>query len=450
MFMRKRQLESAAAHLSQAIRFKTIPASQPTKWDFAPFDAFIQYLETAYPLCHHRMETTRAGGYGLIYHLKGINRDALPLLLLAHYDVSPVSSQSLERWRFDPFSGSQAEDCIWGRGALTDKAALISIFEALETILEKGQQPERDLYLAVGYDAALGGQLSAPRIARFFTEQHLHFQCILDEGGLYLTDFFKNCANPMAFVGVGAKGRAEIKMTLPLTGGSASLGDLSGCTTGDFFDLMNRIARRPMASRLTDTTLEMVRIIAPFYPQPAAALLSQPQLVPALLLRELAKDPLTRSMIRTTIIPAVTQCGYDSGALPDCASAIFACRSLPGETAETICAHLRKLAGDLPVTLEVLSKQAPSLIGDLGSAPGDYLSTCIEIDFPNTVIAPYLSLEGSDISPFEALCDQIFQFTPIPLSRSALSSIRGIDEHIAVEKLGDAIDFYTNFVMDYH
>ncbi|MGL4547081.1 hypothetical protein [Eubacterium aggregans] len=44
--------------------------------------------------------------------------------------------------------------------------------------------------MAIGFDEEIGGDLGPPRIARFFKDQNLRFECILDEGGMCLEGFF--------------------------------------------------------------------------------------------------------------------------------------------------------------------------------------------------------------------------------------------------------------------
>src|SRR5689334_7674433 len=53
----------------------------------------------------------------LVARLKGSGRQA-PLLLSGHLDVVPAEA---EAWRHPPFSATEADGCIWGRGAVDMK-----------------------------------------------------------------------------------------------------------------------------------------------------------------------------------------------------------------------------------------------------------------------------------------------------------------------------------------
>ena len=48
------------------------------------------------------------------------------------------------------YEGYNDGEFIWGRGALDMKNHLISVMEAVETLLEEGFEPERDVYLLFG------------------------------------------------------------------------------------------------------------------------------------------------------------------------------------------------------------------------------------------------------------------------------------------------------------
>ena len=80
------------------------------------------------------------------------------MLLMAHMDVVPVDPATETSWRHPPFSGAVADGYIWGRGAMDDKAAVMSILEAVEHLVG-GRIPARaTVYLAFGHDEEIGGQ----------------------------------------------------------------------------------------------------------------------------------------------------------------------------------------------------------------------------------------------------------------------------------------------------
>ena len=139
----------SAEHLAGAVRFATVSNADNSLTDYTKFDAFHEYLKETYPLVHKHLTLEHTGQAGLLYHWKGTGKSgAAPLLLMAHQDVVPEGD--LEKWTYPPYSGTIADGKIWGRGSSDCKSNLIRQLEAVEALLEKGYEPDYDLYLSYG------------------------------------------------------------------------------------------------------------------------------------------------------------------------------------------------------------------------------------------------------------------------------------------------------------
>ena len=172
-------------HLSKAISIPTISYPDKEKIDFTQFDKFHAFLEEAFPLIHKNLKKEVIQEASLIYHWKGTRDDLEPIALLAHQDVVPISEGTEQDWTYAPFSGHNDGEFIWGRGALDMKNHLIAVMDAVETLLEEGFQPERDVYLLFGQDEEVvasedGG---AKNIMRTLKARGIHLDSVLDEGG---------------------------------------------------------------------------------------------------------------------------------------------------------------------------------------------------------------------------------------------------------------------------
>ena len=151
----------SAEHLAGAVRFATVSNADNSLTDYTKFDAFHEYLKETYPLVHKHLTLEHTGQAGLLYHWKGTGKSgAAPLLLMAHQDVVPEGD--LEKWTYPPYSGTIADGKIWGRGSSDCKSNLIGQLEAVEALLEKGYEPDYDLYLSYGYmEEVAGGKIPA-------------------------------------------------------------------------------------------------------------------------------------------------------------------------------------------------------------------------------------------------------------------------------------------------
>lgn len=75
-----------------------------------------------------------------------------PLLLLSHYDVTPVAEATVDLWKYDPFGGEVHDGFIWGRGSADDKTLLVAQYEGITALLETGWRPRRTIILSHGFD----------------------------------------------------------------------------------------------------------------------------------------------------------------------------------------------------------------------------------------------------------------------------------------------------------
>jgi len=161
--------ETAAAHLCQAITFRTISHQDSASFDPRPFQAFNRFLEKTYPAAHQILRKEVVNDYSLLYTWEGNEPSLEPVILLAHSDVVPVDPETVKDWAQPPFSGAVEDGYIWGRGAIDDKASLVGLMEAIEHLINDNFQPRKTIYLAFGHDEEIGGRAGAVKISSGFT-----------------------------------------------------------------------------------------------------------------------------------------------------------------------------------------------------------------------------------------------------------------------------------------
>lgn len=441
-------LNKAIQNLSKAIQIKTISNRPGRVPDYQPFDDFIVFLKEAYPICHEHLEHTRVNNYGLVYRLKGKNRDAEPLLFLGHYDVVPTAPGSESKWTYPPFSGTVADDYIWGRGALDDKFQIIALFEALERFITMEQQPERDVYLAFGFDEEVGGNLGASRIASFFKSQNIQFDCVLDEGGMCIEDLFPQINRPMATVGVGEKGQANLRVTFSQKGGHSAVPS-PGSAIYQLSRLLVSIEDHPMPPHLTEPIKQLLKKVSPDVHGKRRRFYDHIELLKPALYKELSKVPMTNAMIRSTIAPTILQGSDMANVLPGEASAILNCRILQGDTVEDMIRHITRLCGKKKPDFEILMNHPPSAFSETDTQAYRHLEACISVIFPGAETTPTISLGGTDARKYDIVSKNIYRFTPVQVTKSERDAMHNINERISIENLGRAITFYTTFIQNY-
>ena len=222
----KVDVERFIKNLSDAIKIPTIANRDESLVDWAPFDEFHALLEKSYPLMHEKLEKQIISTRSLLYHWKSEHPEKEPIALLSHQDVVPVTPGTEGDWKYPAYSGEVAEGFLWGRGAIDMKNHLIAVCEAVETLLEEGYVPERDVYLCFGHNEevmAEGEICGADCMMRWFKERGIKLDSVLDEGGAILeAKVEKVIDGHLAGVGIAEKGHVDFEISVNAKGGHSS------------------------------------------------------------------------------------------------------------------------------------------------------------------------------------------------------------------------------------
>ncbi|KAI0206216.1 peptidase family M20/M25/M40 [Astrocystis sublimbata] len=195
------------------------PLEDP-RWEV--FFTLHEKLESLYPNVHRRMARETVNTLGLLYTIKGSDSSLKPLLLTAHQDVVPATSESA--WSYPPFSGHFDGTWLWGRGAYDDKNSLTALLSALEELLgNPGWEPTRTIILAFGFDEECSGRRGAgtigPHLENLYGRNSMVM--ILDEGSTGM-DLVGN-DTLYALPSVMEKGHVDIWIELHVNGGHSSM-----------------------------------------------------------------------------------------------------------------------------------------------------------------------------------------------------------------------------------
>ena len=94
--------------------------------------------------------------------------------------------------------------------------------ESIETLLEEGFEPERDVYLCFGHDEEimLSDDSGALNMARLFKERGIELESVIDEGGAIIPAKIKGLLDiNIAGVGIAEKGYADFEIAVTAKGG---------------------------------------------------------------------------------------------------------------------------------------------------------------------------------------------------------------------------------------
>ncbi|MBN2051622.1 MAG: M20/M25/M40 family metallo-hydrolase [Spirochaetales bacterium] len=444
----ERENPLAAEKLAQAIRFRTESFSDLGNIDLKGYEGFHHFLRQAFPLVHRHLQRQTISDYAVLYTWQGKDESLQPVVLMAHWDVVPVAPAEEVRWTYPPYGGVLADGYIHGRGSLDDKLSLISIFEAVETLLSQAFQPERTVYLALGGDEEIGGTLGAAATVRYLEERNIRPLWVLDEASVILQGGLLGITRPLALIGVAEKGHADIMVIAQGRDGHASMPPAS-TAVGILAKAVCRVEKRPSRIRLLPMVRRFLENLAPHTSFALKLVLSNLWLTGPLVGRILAKAPSSNSLVRTTRAFTVLQGSSAENILPEKAAAIANCRILPGDSVQDTLTAIRKAVRDERVTVEVFRPEdsgepvPPSPLE--GEGYKKITETLSEV-LPGVVPCPFLFNATTDSRYFSRICDTTIRFMPVILQNEDLSLFHGTNERVSVRNLSQYVEFLVHLL----
>ncbi|MBE6754292.1 MAG: M20/M25/M40 family metallo-hydrolase [Ruminococcaceae bacterium] len=438
---------AAAAHLSQAVSIPTVSKADRSQLDGQAFERFVGFLEETYPNVHRAMQRERVSDYSLLYRWEGEDTSLKPALFLAHMDV--VSAGDEAEWSYPPFAGEEHDGCIWGRGTLDMKGTLVSLMEAAEALIAAGKKPRRSVYFAFGQDEEVGGHFGARRIAALLEQRGMRFEFVLDEGLAIMKDAVPGVRQNVALIGLCERGYIDLLLTAEGEGGHSSIPPRSTAIQA-LAGAVSRIEQHPFRVYMNGTAMKVFSYTARHMSLPYRAVFANRWLTDGIIKKLLTAEPSTTAMIRTTVVPTMINGGTQSNVVPPKATCVLNVRIMPGETRETVVQRLNEIISDPRVTIEDYDDGyvAPTAVTSDNSPSFRRLAKTIRSVYPDTLVAPALSISGSDSAFYGGVSENIFRFSPVVLSTTDSELIHGIDERIRLEDFIREIRFYMQILVD--
>jgi carboxypeptidase PM20D1 len=431
---------AAAGRLGEALRFETV--SHDDSSNTQALEDFRAWLVRTYPRFHAATTRTVVAGGTLIQEWRGADVALPPIVLMAHQDVVPVPQP--ERWRQPPFSGAIVGGEIWGRGALDDKGSLIAILEAAESLLAAGHQPARGIIFVFGHDEETGGA-GARAAATLLASRGVKAAFVLDEGGLSLRDA-PVTNGPLTLIGIAEKGYATLHLEVEAAGGHSNA---PGSQTA--IDTLARaiveIRANPFPARYAGVTRDMLEAMAPHAPFMTRLAIANSWAFESLLVRQVSASAQGAATLQTTIAPTMLQGSPKQNVLPSNASATINLRIMPGESIQSVLAHVRASLGELPVKVSTVGPVAePTPISSTQSG-GYRLVSGLAATIFDAPVAPLLVIGLTDSRHMSVLTEDIYRFAPMQLGKVDMTLAHGFDERISVENFTRMIAFYQQLLV---
>jgi len=431
----------AEERLAGAIRIATVSPSDSTQRDSAAFRAMHDYIAKSFPHVNSALTHEGVGEDALLYEWKGSDASLAPIVLMGHMDVVPVDPGALKLWTHAPFSGDISEGFIWGRGALDDKATVMSLLEAAESLIGEGFVPKRTIYLSFGADEEVGGPNGAAKIAELLRSRGVKPYLVLDEGGMVVDRAMPGVKPPVAVVGIAEKGYATLQLSVRAEGGHSSIPPRH-TAAGILAKAITKLEDNPLPAHIGPEMSQLFDVVGREMPFGKRILFANRWLLDPILDRVLAGSSSTDATLRTTTAVTMLAGSPKDNVLPSLATAIVNFRIVPGETSASVIAHVRSVIDDPRVDVSPVGGTfEPSLPSPTNDAAWAGLETTIHQIYPQATLGPYLVLGATDSRYFRGITKNVYRFTGTRMDIEDRNRIHGTNERIAEKSYLDGIRF---------
>lgn len=430
----------AIESLSSMIQFKTISNVDPSNVNDVEFVNFREYLKNRYPKIFENSKFSLFDR-GMLFHIKG-QSDQKPIVFMSHYDVVPINGN----WKGDPFSGKIENDYVYGRGTLDTKSSLNAIMESVEFALSNGKIFLNDLYLAFGGDEETYGT-SQQKMVKHFQEKGIKPYLVLDEGGAIVSNIFPGVSKKAAVVGIAEKGFMNLKMTAKSSGGHASTPPKDTTLTM----LSNAITKlnnhKSFKLKLTPPVKALFDHIAPHSNSFMIRMIFANLWIFLPVVKLIAKSSGGEflSLFKTTQAFTMASGSEAINVLPAESSIGVNYRLRPEENSSTVISRIKKIIRNDQITIEADDVSEATTISKIDDAY-KIIEKAISETWPDVVPTPYLMIATSDSRHYHSICDHVYKFSPMDVTKADLAKIHGVDEDISTENVLNGVQFYLNII----
>jgi carboxypeptidase PM20D1 len=434
--------KKAAEHLSQMIRCKTISRYETELIDEKEFEKFRVLLQKLYPNIYEKCSYERIGKSGILIRWQG-KQTTRPSVLMAHYDVVPVSE---EKWEKPPFEGIIEDGVLWGRGTLDTKGTLCGIMEAIELLTERSYIPENDIYISFAGDEEVNGE-ATPSIVKVLKERGIKPALVLDEGGAVVKGVFPGVSKPCALIGIGEKGFMNLVITTKGKGGHASTPP-PHTIVGKLSKAIVEIEKHPFKARLTKPAKEMFDTLgrhSTFIYKIIFANLWCFKPLLDILCKKTGGE--LNALMRTTCAATMMEAGKAPNVLASEGKIIANMRLHGEDTPKTAIEYLKSIVKEEEIEFSVMEgSMNPSPYSETSGESWEKLKKAIMETWTDTIVSPYLMVACSDSRHYCEISDHVYRFSAMELSKEERGMIHGHNERIPVDKIATTIKFYIRLI----
>ena len=216
---------------------------------------------------------------------------------------------------------------------------------------------------------------------------------------------------------------------------------------GKVATFLHRLERSPMKARMIPPVQTFLDGVGREMSFGLRIILANLWLFEPLFIKVFSANRAGNAMLRSTIAVTMADASGAPNVLPQRARAVANFRLLPGDTGDTLMGHLKRVAQDMDIEMEILQLDNPSSLSDYNHPAFRRIAEAAASLYPDAVVVPYLVMAATDARKYESVADNQYRFTPYRIDESDLKRIHGTNERISVDNLNRCVAFFR-FMME--
>ena len=330
----------------------------------------------------------------LLARYPGRDRALPPLVLSVHMDV--VEAKRAD-WVRDPFTLTEAEGFLFGRGVADNKFDLSMLVAVLADLRRSGYAPSRDVVLA------LSGDEETTMASTQVLANRLRGAWLVINGDMGANPLGPDGKPQAAIVQAGEKTYASYRLTVTNPGGHSSMprednaiyqlsAALGRIGAHRFPIALNEITRAYLSGVSTRAAPEMRAALERLL---AGA-------TDAATLAIVTANTEYNAVLRTTCVATMLEGGHAENALPQRAAATVNCRILPGIEPDAVMQELARVAAEPALQIAPLAPVSSSPASPLRKDVFAAIRRAVDLQHPGLPLLPYMSAGATDNKHYRA------------------------------------------------
>lgn len=434
--------DSAIKSLAELVKCKTVSYYDHEKEDNYEFEKLVGKLPELFPNVFNNISFKRFEiGRALLFHWKG-KEEGPATVLMAHYDVVPIE---IEQWTHKPFDAEIIDGIMWGRGTLDTKVTFNGILSAAENLLKQNFTPKHDIYFAFSGGEEVNGP-GALEIVKYFKENNIELDCVVDEGGAVVKDVFPGVKEECGLIGIAEKGLMNLKFEVSSNGGHASAPS-PHTPVGVLSEACCNIEDSPFAMHIEGPAALMFDTLGRHSSLLYRAIFANLWLFkPVLNILCKKKGGELNALVRTTCAFTQMNGSKAPNVIPPTASMVANFRLNPSDTTESAIDYIKETIDNDDVIVTMPEGYNPSRVSRVDVDGYKKVKEAIEDTWKGCIVSPYLMVQCSDSRHYSSISDRVYRFSAMDLTSEERKTIHGNDEHIRLETIGRAVEFFYRVI----